>query len=381
MLSLLGGIKTAQKSINTKEYYTEIVNYFYNQKTQIQSLLNECTNDHTRKLWEHFMVNKKFIFPINFHIYSYFYFNKHHFEHVFKYISFRYFFYLCGIEKIHSDYPPYILIEPVSSCNLKCPFCFQTDKSFTKKPFMGLMKLDLFKSIVDEADNLGVGSVTLASRGEPTLHKELNEMLKYIGTKKNIFEVKLNTNATRLTESLCHTIFSTKINQVVISADHYEKKRYEELRKNANYEEILKNVDQLYNIRKEYPDSITEIRISGVNYEGTTDEKKFHDFWIKRSDHVSIGNPLERWDTYNNSVHDDINDPCENLWDRMYIWFDGKANPCDADYKSYLSYGSFKENSIKEIWNSKKITEIRHAHKTNERKNIDPCNKCGITFK
>ena len=30
MLSLLGGIKTAQKSINTKEYYTEIVNYFYN---------------------------------------------------------------------------------------------------------------------------------------------------------------------------------------------------------------------------------------------------------------------------------------------------------------------------------------------------------------
>ena len=28
----------------------------------------------------------------------------------------------------------YLLIEPVSTCNLRCPFCFQTDKTFTKKP-------------------------------------------------------------------------------------------------------------------------------------------------------------------------------------------------------------------------------------------------------
>ena len=41
-----------------------------------------------------------------------------------------------------------------------------------------------FLKIVDEADNLGVGAVTLASRGEPTLHKNLKDMLKYLNTKK-----------------------------------------------------------------------------------------------------------------------------------------------------------------------------------------------------
>ena len=43
----------------------------------------------------------------------------------------------------------------------------------------------------------------------------------------------------------------------------------------------------------------------------------------------------------------------------MYIWFDGKVNPCDADYKSYLSYGNVKEESIKKIWNNRKINELR----------------------
>ena len=34
----------------------------------------------------------------------------------------------------------------------------------------------------------------------------------------------------------------------------------------------------------------------------------------------------------------------------MYVWFDGKCNPCDADYKSYLSYGDVSKNSIKEVF-------------------------------
>ena len=168
---------------------------------------------------------------------------------------------------------------------------------------------------------------------------------------------------------------------MVISADHYEKETYEKLRKNSNFEKILKNIDTLYKMRSEkYPNSITEIRVSGVDFEKKLDKKKFKDFWIKRSDHVSAGDPLERWDTYNNDVHLDINDPCEQLWDRMYVWFDGKVNPCDADYKSKLSFGNLKDNSIKNVWNNKQIELLRESHICGSRSNYDPCNKCGATF-
>ena len=62
--------------------------------------------------------------------------------------------------------------------------CFQIDRSFTKKPFMGVMDWNLFEKIVDEANEIGTGAITLASRGEPTMHPKLGEMLKYISTKK-----------------------------------------------------------------------------------------------------------------------------------------------------------------------------------------------------
>jgi radical SAM protein with 4Fe4S-binding SPASM domain len=245
---------------------------------------------------------------------------------------------------------------------------------------MGTMELDLYKNIIDQANDLGVRAITIASRGEPTLHKDLGEMLSYTKDKENIFEIKLNTNATKLNEELCYKIFDSEITQIVISADHYEKKTFEKLRKNSNFENIVKNVNMLFEIRKKFTNPKTEIRVSGIDYYKSTDKKKFYDFWIKMSDNVTIGNAVERWDTYNNAPHPDINDSCENLWDRMYIWFDGKVNPCDADYKSYLSYGNVKEFSISEIWKNKNIKNLRNQHLNNGRNKINPCNKCGITF-
>ena len=117
------------------------------------------------------------------------------------------------------------------------------------------------------------------------------------------------------------------------------------------------------NIReKYYPKSNTEIRVSGVDYHRNLDRVKFKEFWIQFSDNVSASYPIERWDTYNNAPHEDINSACSYLWDRMYVWFDGLCNPCDEDYKSYLSYGNLKNNSIKEVWNSKDLKIKRQKH-------------------
>ena len=39
--------------------------------------------------------------------------------------------------------------------------CFQTDKSFTTKDYMGKIEIDFFKSIIDECHKEGVGALTL----------------------------------------------------------------------------------------------------------------------------------------------------------------------------------------------------------------------------
>ena len=377
----LSSEKRVIQSIGSEVDKKKLENFFLKNLSIFEEILKKYPDQYGSEFLNYLKDNKEFNFPINKHVELYI--NKHlnDLEKIFKYAVFRYKFHKCGKEKINLGYPPYLLVEPVSTCNLRCPFCFQSDKSFTKKPYMGVMDFELYKKIIDEADELGVGAVTIASRGEPTLHKKLDKMIEYVANKKNIFEFKLNSNATFLSEKICHAIFKNNVNQVVISGDHYVKEHYERLRLNSNFEDVVKRVDMLFNIRKEfYPDSTTEIRISGIDNERTLDREKFRDFWIKRSDHVTASYPLERWNTYENKEDPKINDPCEFLWDRMYIWFDGKVNPCDADYKSYLSYGNFKEKTIKEIWNGEIIKKLREEHFENKRNKVNPCNKCGVTF-
>ena len=376
----LGKSKIHQISIDSKINLDEITKILEENLVFFENQISK-DDEHALELYNFFKKNKKFNFPINKHIELYLKKNKTNLKKIVGYLIFRYKFYIAGKKKINLGFPPYLLIEPVSSCNLRCPFCFQVDKSFTKKPYMGVIDFEFFKKIVDEANDIGVGAVTLASRGEPTMHKKYAEMLEYLSKKENIFEIKTNTNGTFLSEKICHAIFKYNVSQVIISSDHYIKKDYERLRLGSNFEKVVENVDRLYETRKKfYPDSITEIRISGIDNDRNLDRKKFKNFWIKRSDHVTASYPLERWDTYNNKPHDKITDACENLWDRMYVWFDGKTNPCDADYKSYLNYGDAKKNSLKKIWNDKIIENTRRMHLAKERNKIVPCDRCGVTF-
>ena len=369
-----------QVSINSPINIKNIHDFLNENAVAIQKEVLKISDTYADELFDYFFKENKLRFPVTKHIELFLLNNWGKIEKLVQYLTFRYKFYLVSSEKINLGFPPYLLLEPVSACNLRCPFCFQIDKSFTRKPYMGVMDFDLFKKVIDEADELGIGAVTLASRGEPTMHKKLSDMLYYMYSKSNIFEVKLNTNASFLTEDICNDIFKTQVTQVVVSADHYEKTSFEKLRLGANFEAIVENVDMLYRIRKNYPNSVTEIRVSGVDSTKTLDRKKFHDFWIERADHVSAGYAIERWDTYNNTEHPEISQACDFLWDRMYVWFDGKSNPCDADYKSYLSYGSVKDSSIKDVWNGKVVREMRQKHLSGGRKNVDPCNKCGVTF-
>jgi len=381
MSDALGSGSIRQESIGEDVNVDKVNKIYLSIIDDVNKYVEESGDVYAEELFNPLKNKKAFDFPINKHMEMFIVKNQKNIKKIIKYIIFRYKFYIAGKNKINLGYPPYLLIEPVSTCNLRCPFCFQTDKSFTKKPFMGVIDFDFFKKIIDQADELETGAVTIASRGEPTMHKKYIEMLEYINQKKNIFEIKTNTNGTYLTEKMCHAIFKNNVTQIVISSDHYIKEDYERLRLGSNFEKVVKNVDMLFNIRKEfYPDSFTEIRISGIDNERNLDREKFRNFWIKRCDHVTASFPLERWNTYENEVLPNIKDPCENLWDRMYVWFDGKVNPCDADYKSYLSYGSAKEYNLKELWNNKAISKTREQHAKKNRNEINPCDRCGVTF-
>jgi radical SAM protein with 4Fe4S-binding SPASM domain len=300
------------------------------------------------------------------------------FKILIQYLIFRYKFKKYpSIRKVH-EFPIYLLIEPVSACNLRCVMCFQVDETFNKNSqLMGKMDFELFKKIIDEAYEGGTRAITLASRGEPTLHPKLGEMIEYCSDR--FFELKINTNATRLNEKLIHQILKNGITDLVFSIDSHTKEEYEKIRVKGNFDVVLNNIKKFKEIReKDYPNSRCVSRISGVKINPEQDPLSFKKFWEQYVDHVVMVEMEQRWDTYHNPIEIGGKNPCEYLWERMYVWFDGICNPCDSDYKSELSVGSVKENTISEIWHSQKYKKIREFHLSGNRKECYPCDRCPV---
>jgi radical SAM protein with 4Fe4S-binding SPASM domain len=294
-----------------------------------------------------------------------------------KYLIHRYKFNYYEDHHVLPDFPIYLLLEPVSACNLRCPFCHQIDDDFTSnQQMMGKMDLSLFKKIIDEAHDGGTQAVTLTCRGEPTLHPQIGEMLEYCSGK--FIELKMNTNATRLNEKLIHKILKSGMTELVFSVDSHYKEEFESLRVGANFESVVSNVKKFKEIRdRDYHNSACITRASGVQV-GKQDPEKFKKFWQPFVDHVVMVNMLYRWDIYNNTKNLSSKGFCHYLCRSLSIYFDGSVIPCDADYEGRLSLGSIKDNSIREIWNGEKYDNLINAHKDGRRDKHVPCDRCPI---
>jgi sulfatase maturation enzyme AslB (radical SAM superfamily) len=292
-----------------------------------------------------------------------------------RYLVYRYKYNLYPDLKIIDEYPPCVQIEPVSVCNFRCVFCYQSDDSFSKKKFghMGRMDLGLFKETVDELEG-NVEAITLASRGEPLLHKNIEEMLEYMNGK--FLAIKINSNASLLTEKLVHTILSNDVQTMVFSIDAADKDLYEKLRVRGNFETTLKNVRNYHKIKNDiYPNSNIITRISGVKVNEMQDMDEMINFWEPYADLVAFTNYTPWESSYENPTNE-ILSPCTELWRRLFVWWDGKINPCDYDYKSYLSNWDMKDHSISEAWNSDYYDNLREKHSNEKRNEIKPCNSC-----
>ena len=279
--------------------------------------------------------------------------------------------------RITPDIPAYLLIEPTSICNMRCPMCFQTDKTFTNKEFMGKMNFDFFKTLIDEAALEGVGAVTLASRGEPTLHPNLKEMLEY--SKGKFYELKMNTNASKLTPHLSETILSS-VDHIVFSIDSHIEEEYESIRVGGKFKKVLQNVEEFWSLRNsnKFKNKNIRVSISGVKVKDSQDPAAFKRFWEDYADDAYLNPAEERWNTYFNSKHPDLKGTCIYPWERLYIWHDGKLNTCDVDYKSELSPGNVKDlGGIKKAW--QKLDWLRRKHLDGLRNQVLPCDRCGVT--
>ena len=88
--------------------------------------------------------------------------------------------------------PISINLDLTSSCNFSCPFCVDSKLINSGKS----LTLEEVRKTIDTLRSYGLLSVILIGGGEPTLHKEFEEIVRFIKSKK--LQIGIVTNGSRL---------------------------------------------------------------------------------------------------------------------------------------------------------------------------------------
>tara|TARA_Y100000031_G_scaffold95103_1_gene104513 strand:- start:36 stop:644 length:609 start_codon:yes stop_codon:yes gene_type:complete len=199
-------------------------------------------------------------------------------------------------------------------------------------------------------------------------------MLSY--TRDKFYNLKINTNASLLDEKMSHAILESGVKTLAFSADAADSALYSKLRVNGKLENILKNIKKFQEIRtKKYSKSKIITRVSGVKVNNQQNLNAMVKYWGDLVDQIAFVDYMP-WENVYKSKYSEVQTPCSDLWRRMFVWWDGKVNPCDVDYKSKLSVGNINNSNISELWKSDDYKKLRQRHESKLRNDTFPCNRC-----
>lgn len=157
------------------------------------------------------------------------------------------------MEDFSAPLPPYIQIEPVGQCNLRCQMCpilYRQDGPPYGPP--AFMKFEVFTRIIDQFT--GLRDLHLQGLGEPMMHPKFFEMVEYASGKG--IRVTTNSNATFLNYSRAERCVSSGLETLHVSIDGATPEMYERIRVRSKLDRVLRNVRFVADARKRF-DSVT----------------------------------------------------------------------------------------------------------------------------
>jgi len=299
----------------------------------------------------------------------------------FKNLAERYLSYIRRDEVV-AKLPNRIWIEPTPSCNLACGYC---PNGMDVKFPTGLMKMELFKRIIDELEG-ALYDVNLFHRGESLIHPELPAMVKYCADKG--MHTRLHTNAGLLTEDRAKALIDAGLSYVSFSVDGYTKPVYEANRKGGDFDVTLANITRFLKLKQESEKPFTIVQVMEIGEEADGKEKRREAFkarfdnlplnrFVVRTPHNWAGD----FEEFGHGVKGNGNvrfTPCTFLWYSMTIFFDGTVAPCPQDFFAKINLGNVAKTSVAEVWNGEPMKKMRRRMKACDVKGLEPCDTCDI---
>ncbi len=276
-------------------------------------------------------------------------------------------------------FPPKLILESTNICNAACTMCLYP-KMIRRK---GMMSFELFKKIIDEySTSTATRRVQMNNIGEPLLDPLLIEKIKY-AKEKGVVQVFCFSNGSLLNKKTSEDLIDSGLDYLIISLDGTNRESYEKIRINLKFNEVIENVRNFLIIREKKRANKPKIELHvTISDENRLEEKKFVKKMRGLADYVSIAHAhnwagqreIKNADVIQKSNKTDLA-PCTNLWSELTILWDGRVALCCLDYEGKLILGDINEESLKNIWNGKRIQAIRQSQLKSQF-NQDLCKTC-----
>lgn len=270
-----------------------------------------------------------------------------------------------------ASFPLFLDIDITDKCNLRCPFCLRVSNPELIEN--KTMSFDMFQKIIDEGSINGLYGVKLNIIGEPLLHPDVYDFVRY-AKEKGLVDVYFNTNAVLLDEKIANSLIDAKLDRLSISFEGYTKDIYERYRVGSDFDLVLNNIKNIQKLKHEYHVDYPKIRIQTVLLpELKSSIKLYIKFWKDIVDEVGFLDYQPRVEKRDMLIFDWS---CCQLWQRMGILVDGTIIPCNHDERKLIQLGNVNDVSIREAWFSNKMNEMRELHKSGKSHLIKSCKDC-----
>ncbi len=341
-------------------------------------------------------------------------------------------------------------LEIAAICDLACPFCYREYIATPDKVINDVLAEDL----ILQAAEIGIPSIKLNWRGEPLLYPRIHKIID-LAKENGILETMINTNATNLSEKVSRNLIESGLDVMIYSFDGGTKETYEKMRpgrfKKNQFENVYKNIVNFSKLRDSLGAKFPRTKIQMILNNDTFDEQEsFYNLFSEYVDEISVKTYSERGGSVEDLSGEDLKKfrqackekslphsspymkdsmgnmwisesrlPCEQVYQRLMVTFDGRVGMCCYDWGSqypigYTSSECFndpdkvyeevinkaKENhngfellqaielpakhndpkkkisSLKELWVSDELNRVRDHHAKLQHDEVSICKKC-----
>ena len=299
--------------------------------------------------------------------------------HLFAYLANRFRWHFYPRFQYVSKFPDHVDVEISSVCNMKCPMCYTTTNEFKVNVKRKFMDLNLFKKVINECVRYGAYSIRISLRGEPFIHKDVIEMIRY-AKERGIKEVSSLTNNLALTLSLFKEAMDAGLDWLTISFDGLGE-TYERIRQPAKFNESYEKIKGYKCIKDKARSWKPVIKVQTVWPAIKDNAGEYVRAFKPYVDDIAI-NPLVDYLHRDEDILYVDKFVCPVLYQRLVIGSDGIALLCSNDEFCLYQIGDANKEFLYDIWHGKKITEARQIHKKYEGvKLLESCKHCYLPRK